>query len=106
MKNNKPYPNCWGTQKSMVNLWDMICENVQKRKRIGNIFCSHRRDLNELMSRNLSRNLKKRVLVWMKHWYYKRIFEDTKCLEHVEKRHLWSATMGHQREAYRQLHKK
>ena len=100
----KPYPNCWGLQKSMVNLWDIIDGNVQKRKCIGNVFHSHRRDLNELMSRNLSRNLKKRVLIWMKHWYYRRVFEDIQCLGDMEKRHLWSAIMGHQREAHRKLH--
>jgi len=101
----KPYPNCWGLQKSMVNLWAIVGDDSQKRALIGKIFGDHRRDLDDLLTSNLPLDFQRRAIVWLKHWYHKRIFEDIKCLEDTEKRHLYSAIMGHQREAHRELHK-
>ena len=99
------YPNCWGLQKSLVNLWYIIDGDLKKQRCIGNIISSHNRDLNELIARNLSKRFKKKILVWMKCCYRDRIFKDIKCLTDYEKRHLYSAIRGNQREVYRRLHK-
>jgi len=101
----RKYNGSWGNQKSMKNLWEIIGDNNKKRRCIGSIFSCHRQDINNLLISDLSNDLKRRVLVWMKLWYKKRIFEDTKCLTDYEKRHLYSAIMGTQREAYREIKK-
>ena len=102
---SKPYPNCWGLQKSMVNLWDIVGDDLKKKKAIGRVYTNHIRDLDYLVSSDLPLDFKRRILTWIQYWYKTRIFEDIRCLDKKERGHLFSAIMGKQRAAHRELHK-